>query len=321
MAERIYVTEDVDHQVVILEEDGSVLGTFGAEGSAAGQFQFPGDIDVDDAGLVYVADSFNHRVQVFSTSLPTLIPPPEAHDLAIGVALTASIASPLPHNLVNWRVRLAGRLWTVDFRSFFVATGGRQRWGWPISEPFREDDRTVTQYFQRGVMDWGEDGCGGRQIFPRPMWDALGGGRGGAPDFGVETGVVSEQPGDLVGTWGHRVSNFAIDGTEVGFKELFDRLGGAAMFGAPRTDARPDTRLPGTVFDPGAPAGVIRQYFQNAVFEFVPASPEPVRLRLLGDDLRNRLYPNGRWRELAPFTAAAPATKGEQIEIPRLQPQ
>ena len=318
LAERIYVTEDVDHRVAIFDADGSRLGGFGREGVGVGRFQFPRDLDVDEDGVIYVADSFNHRVQAFQTSLPSLAPPPGAEDLAIGVALTAPLESPLPHNLADFRVRLSGRLRTIGFRAFYESTGGLERWGWPTSEPLREDAATVSQYFQRGVMDWASDGRGGRQIYPRPVWAFIGGGRGGAPDLGVESDVISDQPGDVVGDWGHRLSNFAIDGTEIGFKDFFDRLGGRPMFGAPRTDARPDTGLLGTVFDPTAPGGVIRQYFQNAVFEYVPGALQPVRLRLLGDVLRDRLYPNGAWRALAPFARSEPISKAQQIQFPRL---
>ena len=318
LAERIYVTEDVDHRVVIFDADGSRLGGFGGEGVAAGRFQFPRDLDVDEGGVVYVADSFNHRVQAFQTSLPSLVPPQDAEDLAIGVALTGPLESPLPHNLADYRVRLSGRLWTIEFRSFYQSSGGLERWGWPISEPLREDVDTVSQYFQRGVMDWASDGRGGRQIYPRPVWDFIGGGRGGAPDLGVESDVLSDQPGDVVGDWGHRVSNFAIDGTEIGFKDFFDRLGGRPMFGAPRSDARLDSGLSGTLFDSTAPRGVIRQYFQNAVFEYVPAALQPVRLRLLGDELRNRRYPNGAWRTIAPFASSEPISTAQQIPISRV---
>ena len=65
-------------------------------------------------------------------------------------------------------------------------------------------------------------------------------------------------------------------------------------------------------------AGVIRQYFQNAVFEYVAAAVQPVRLRLLGDELRNRRYPDGAWRTLTPFARSEPISKAQQIPFPRL---
>ena len=43
---------------------------------------------------------------------------------------------------------------------------------------------------------------------------------------------------------------------------------------------------------------------------------EGVRLRLLGDDLRNRLYPNDSWGQIAAFNAAAAlGTHGQAYEV------
>jgi sugar lactone lactonase YvrE len=42
------------------------LGTFGAQGVGDGQFSFPNGIAVDGRGHIYVADSANDRVQVWS---------------------------------------------------------------------------------------------------------------------------------------------------------------------------------------------------------------------------------------------------------------
>ena len=97
--------------------------------------------------------------------------------------------------------------------------------------------------------------------------------------------------------------------------ELLERT---RRHGAPRTDARLDTGLPGTVFDPTAPRGVIRQYFQNAVFEYAPGALQPVRLLLMGDERRNRRYPDGAWQALAPFAPSEPISRAQQIPIPRV---
>ncbi len=317
LAERVYVTEEVDHRVAVFEPDGSLVGRFGGEGGGGARFRFPQDLAVDADGRMYVADSLNNRVQIFDSSLSQLAPPPDAADLAVGVALFDAAAGPLPHSLTDWRVRLAGQLLTVDFASFYRATGGLMRWGWPISDPLQDRPGVVSQWFQRGVMDWDLDAfTGKRQIFPRPVWDFIGGGQGGAPDLGIEASVLSDQEGPVIGTWSHRVSNSAIDGTPVGFLDFFENLGGQPMFGAPRTEARADTGAAGTVFAPGAILGVVRQYFQNAVFESWPETNEPVRLRLLGDTLRNWQFPDGAWQQLAPFADGESVKRGEVREFP-----
>lgn len=317
LADRLYITNDVDHHLVVVESDGITTGTIGSEGNEEGEFQFPRDVAVDEAGRVYVADSFNHRVQTFRTGLQQVAPPAEAADLTIGVATRAPLTSATAHNLTNWLMRLGGRLRVAPFATYFMATGGIDRWGWPISEPLLESTGTVSQYFQRGVMDWTDDASGGQSLFPRSVWDLLGGGLGGAPDLGIEAHITSDQPGELVGTWGHRVSNFAVDSTEVGFLDFFNTYGGEAQFGAPRTEARPDTGAAGTLYIEDAPLGVIRQYFQNAVFEFAPNRPQPVRLRLIGESLRNRLYP--AWNELTAFSDQTPVEKGQSVAIADLR--
>ncbi len=314
-SERVYVTEDIDHRVVVVESSGVPVGAFGTEGARAGQFQFPRGLAVDADGRVYVADSFNHRVLAFSTDLPQPLPPTAA-DLSAAAAAGPLLEAPTAHSLTNWQVRFEGRLWVVPVAAYFQATGGAARWGWPISEPLVEFPGVVSQYFQRGVMDWADDGRNGRALFPRPVWDYLGGGLGGAPNLGAESDRRSTRPGQLVGTWGHRVSNVAVDGTRTGFLDFFLAYGGEPQFGAPRTEARADTGADGTVFDPDAPAGPIRQYFQNAVLEFAPTTAEPVRLRLIGESLRNRWYP--AWANLPSFAPAA-VQVGETTPLQTLQ--
>ena len=164
-ADRLYITEDVDHRLVVVESDGTAVGTIGSEGRLDEEFQFPRGVAVDEAGRVYVADSLNHRVQTFRTSLQQFTPPAEAADLAIGVAARAPLTSSTAHNLTNWLVRLDGQLRVAPFAAYFTATGGIDRWGWPISEPVQESAGEVSQYFQRAVMDWTADAQDGRAMF------------------------------------------------------------------------------------------------------------------------------------------------------------
>ena len=70
----IYVAEMVNHRVQVLRNDGSYLrawgkgGTGGYEqvGSGYGEFRLPYQTAVDDKGLVWVTDTDNERVQVFT---------------------------------------------------------------------------------------------------------------------------------------------------------------------------------------------------------------------------------------------------------------
>ena len=198
-----------------------------------------------------------------------------------------------------------------DFLGYYEATQGLARWGHAISEVLEEYPGTLTQYYQRGVVD-----CHNREgawlIERRLVWDYIGGGAEGAPDLGVEPNLLSDQPGELLGPWGHRVSDYAVDGTYTGFLDFFTALGGVNTFGHPKTEARYDDDPRAVLSIAGAPPGVIRQYFQAAVLEYHPDDElQPVKLYLLGHDVRDRLYPNQTYTIIASFGPAAPLSEGQ----------
>ena len=63
----IYVTEGRANRVTILKRDGSVLCRFGEGGTGNGQLNEPWGIAVADDGEIYVADTWNHRIQRFDS--------------------------------------------------------------------------------------------------------------------------------------------------------------------------------------------------------------------------------------------------------------
>jgi len=63
-----FVTADQAHRLLIYGTDGELLGEVGAEGSDPGQFAHPKGIAVSSIGLLYIADSGNHRIQVLHWS-------------------------------------------------------------------------------------------------------------------------------------------------------------------------------------------------------------------------------------------------------------
>lgn len=220
----------------------------------------------------------------------------------------------LRHNIPNLQVFAGGQQRNADFKSHFESTGGLERWGLPISEVFEEESGALTQYYQRGAVDFHiRQDLGGSWVLERRLtWDYMGGGLGGSVDMGVEPHVTNPHAGVLVGPWGHKISNVDITGKRTGFRDFFDRLGGVQSFGFPKTDAREDTGAAGMLLAQGATPGIVRQYFQAAVFEHFPDNPPQyrVQLTLLGDFLRNLAYPNNRWASLTPFLAAAELRTG-----------
>jgi DNA-binding beta-propeller fold protein YncE len=64
---RIYVVDSRQHQVLVYDtESGQLLFKFGERGSGDGQFNYPTNIARDREGRLYVTDTMNFRVEVFS---------------------------------------------------------------------------------------------------------------------------------------------------------------------------------------------------------------------------------------------------------------
>jgi hypothetical protein len=224
----------------------------------------------------------------------------------------------LAHNVPTLNVQLPGGGSAIaDFRAHFEGTGGLERWGYPISEILIVEPGALSQYYQRGVVDFHSVGAGW-VVERRLAWDYFGGGLGGSTDQGVEYAPTNPHPGEVFEPWGRRVSNQAVDGTVTGFAEFFNRLRGVRSFGLPKSEARFDGQA-GAVLAIGD-TGFIRQYFQAAVFEFHPGTPDPVRLQLLGDDLRDAQFAGQSWRDLSAFLASAPLADGDAYEPTRVRP-
>jgi len=63
----IYVDDYMRHTISIYDKTGKYLTEFGGLGWGEGWFQHPRDIAVDSSGRIFVADTFNDRIQVFET--------------------------------------------------------------------------------------------------------------------------------------------------------------------------------------------------------------------------------------------------------------
>lgn len=61
---RIYVVESYFDHLLVFERDGRLLLPIGGSGVGPGQFNLPAGV-ATHGDLVYVADSYNQRVQIF----------------------------------------------------------------------------------------------------------------------------------------------------------------------------------------------------------------------------------------------------------------
>ena len=62
----LIVSSLLSNEVMILyTTGGDLVHVFGSDGGELGQFNRPSGVSVDSDGLIYIADYFNHRIQVF----------------------------------------------------------------------------------------------------------------------------------------------------------------------------------------------------------------------------------------------------------------
>ena len=333
--------EDVGASVTATDVDENDMLTYSLSGADASLFEIgrhSGQITVA-SGVVFDVerkDTYNFMAEVVDTAFSSASidvtitvttgpvapprggggggggrPPPAvvapAIDYTLRVLDNRFVQAPgnidLQHNIPDLEVTFPdGRVVSADFLGHYRRTGELTRWGYSTSEVLVLEDGTLTQFYQRAVVDFHDIGSGW-VVERRLAWDYVGGGDGGSDDQGVEPAITNPHAGTPLGPWGHKVSDFAIDGTDVGFATFFYLLGGTEAFGLPKSDAREDTGAPGTLREPGKTLGFIRQYFQAAVLEFHPNDPESkVKLTLLGDSLRGILVPD--FAEHAPFGRA-----------------
>ncbi len=63
---RTYISDYLRHAVLVYDMKGRWLYEIGGKGARPGRFFYPSSVCVDNNGNLYVADTFNHRVQIFS---------------------------------------------------------------------------------------------------------------------------------------------------------------------------------------------------------------------------------------------------------------
>jgi DNA-binding beta-propeller fold protein YncE len=62
----IYVADALFNAVQIFDREGNFLYYFGLQGRGRGQFWMPSGIFIDGEDRIYIADSYNARIQIFS---------------------------------------------------------------------------------------------------------------------------------------------------------------------------------------------------------------------------------------------------------------
>ena len=66
--EKLFVTEQLNHRVQVLNPDLSYSHCFGSKGDKPGELNSPHGIAIDQDGMMYISDYGNHRVQKFTSA-------------------------------------------------------------------------------------------------------------------------------------------------------------------------------------------------------------------------------------------------------------
>jgi hypothetical protein len=234
------------------------------------------DVLVDDASVVYdlsetPAAPEGAAVGAEATATPTPEPAPQA-------TLQPAPAEPAP-GVEGASATFEGTNHAVkgEWLKWFNRNGGVDNNGLPRSEVIVDPiTGQWVQYFQRVVLEWHPENPGEHRIQRRLLGDIL---YPGADDPVTPTPASSnsyvfyDTSGNQQVGLGHGVSDFAPDGTRIGFMAYFTSHGGLTAFGYPKEE-------------PKLRDGRWTQRFQAALFEYHPenASPYTVQLELLGDE-------------------------------------
>jgi hypothetical protein len=64
----VYVVDSFNNRIQKFDNAGDFIAQWGSEGADYGMFNLPMGAAVHESGRLYIADSLNHRVQVFNVS-------------------------------------------------------------------------------------------------------------------------------------------------------------------------------------------------------------------------------------------------------------
>ncbi len=156
---RLFVADTHYHRVMIFDRGGSLLGSFGQEGTGDGEFLLPTDVAIDAEGFVYVGEyQGNDRITKWSPALKFVKAlgeqPIEGHRLArpAGIDIddeqTLWIADACNHRIV--RMSLDGEVLTTFGQ--FGSEPGEMRYPYDIC--VSPDDTIMVCEYEGNRLQW-----------------------------------------------------------------------------------------------------------------------------------------------------------------------
>lgn len=70
-----YITLPEEHSIVKYNQEGEIITSFGKFGNQPGEFSFPQGIAVNSEGSIYIADTYNNRIQALNLTAPPILLP------------------------------------------------------------------------------------------------------------------------------------------------------------------------------------------------------------------------------------------------------
>lgn len=177
--------------------------------------------------------------------------------LIIGLLLAACAAPPPVDDLPESR-RLAGHTVEGDFLRFFLAYGGVESLGYPLTEEMTVEGWRV-QYFEKGRLEYHPENEPAYRITVGWLGDLLHRRRPPLPETAIPP--CSDSNRRYFPQTGHTLSG--------DFLHYFDMYGGSVRFGQP-------------ISEPFLEEGRLTQDLQSARFFWTPAQTPPVTLEDIG---------------------------------------
>jgi hypothetical protein len=192
---------------------------------------------------------------------PVTVPPPATAALTPPVPASGPFA-PIPNQPGTaslWYFPATQHTLGGDFLNYWLANGSVTNLGYPISEEFQDNGRTV-QYFERVVMEFWPENPDPYKVLLRSLGDELN---------GVEPPIPANTPSAYDGSVFYSETGHWLDGR---FVDTWESMGGLAQFGFPITE-------------PVIEGDKLIQWTERARFELDLSRPDqPVMLGLVGDE-------------------------------------
>ena len=109
----IYVAESIGERFLVFDRSGKRIAAFGSNGTGIGEFLAPRGVAVNSLNNLYIADAGNKRIDIFTTSIPT-------------VKLQTSIANPTNATLIPFTIQFGDSIYGFEPSDITTTSGAME---------------------------------------------------------------------------------------------------------------------------------------------------------------------------------------------------